>query len=107
MLAQRIAARGPSASRDLKSIADVAIKAVSDAHADARQSARLLCVVLTQAVGDGALEECSVTAKLQGSLAPGVDPGSYDAFEAGAGLRSSPSSAQGGTRMMSRGGLGS
>lgn len=107
MLSQRLALRGPTANRDLKSIAEIAAKALSDASPDVRQSARLVGVVLERAYADGLLDDCSAVAKLQSALPPGIDPSTFDAFDPDAAFqRTTPSSAQGGSRGFSWQGIG-
>lgn len=105
MLAQRLAARGQAANRDLKAIAELCAKALSDANADVRQSAKIVAVALDRAAADGALDDCSALAKLRAAIPAGIDVNTFDAFDMDAGARTTPS-AQGTARGFSRQGAG-
>lgn len=79
MTAQRLRERGAQGRDQLRSVAEAAGKALGDANADVRQSARLAAIVLAGA--GGLLGECAGGAKLAGALLPGVDPATFDAFD--------------------------
>lgn len=105
MLAQRLHARGTAGQKELRVIAETAAKALGDASPDVRQSARMVAVTLSRAIGDGTLEDCMATAKLQAAVpASGLDPASFDAFDPDAVhrctelTRTTPMSAAGGPR---------
>jgi hypothetical protein len=102
MLAQRLAGKGPSAGRELKSVADLAAKALTDANPDVRQSARMVAMAVDRAASEGALDDCSAKTKLQAAIPPGVDLSSFDAFDVDAVFRTTPSAAQSGARGFSR-----
>jgi len=107
MVAQRLIARGPAGYNDLRSIADLAAKALSDASPDVRQSARFAAVTLQKAVAEGSLDG-PAAAKLHGAVPAGIDVASFDAFDSDSAQwstdcsRSTPSSAQSGMRAISR-----
>merc|ERR1739845_206914 len=79
MVAQRLTAKGSNGHHDLKSIADLAAKSLSDASPDVRQSARFAAVALQKAVAEGSLDG-AVVSKLQGAVPAGIDLVNFDAF---------------------------
>lgn len=81
MVIQRLAAKGPTgtAREQLRSIADTTAKALGDANAEVRHSARVAAVALA---ASGVLGECAAGAKIDGAIPPGIDVVAFDAFDA-------------------------
>eukprot|EP00928_Gymnodinium_smaydae_P012427 TRINITY_DN14506_c0_g1_i1.p1 TRINITY_DN14506_c0_g1~~TRINITY_DN14506_c0_g1_i1.p1 ORF type:complete len:560 (-),score=112.14 TRINITY_DN14506_c0_g1_i1:159-1838(-) len=98
MVAQRgVHARSQQALKDLRSLADVCVKALGDASADVRRVARLLAQVLAPVLSPGAvLEDCPVAAKLLAALPAGYNSqaSDADAFDYELARSSTPSCSQ-------------
>lgn len=83
MLAQRLLARASTAGaarEQLRSIMEAVAKALGDANADVRQSARMAAMVFI-AANCSLLDEYAVGAKLTAAMVPGLDLASFDVYD--------------------------
>lgn len=92
MLTQQLRDKGPSAGPHgreqdlLRSAAEATNKALGDANADVRHSARVAAIVLVAASGI-VVDECVIGGRIASAVIPGIDPASFDVFDSDALLR--------------------
>jgi len=90
MFVQRLRLRGPGSHgrehEQLRSAAEAINKALGDANADVRQSARVAAITIMACCGT-MLDECMIGPRIASAVIPGVDPFEFDVFDADAVLR--------------------
>merc|ERR1712032_839742 len=79
MLAQRLRGKDPLPHHSIQSIAEATGKALSDANGDVRQMARVAATVLST---EAMLQELPACARLHAAALSGIDPLSFDVFDA-------------------------
>jgi len=84
MLTQRLRLRGPGGhgreQDQLRSVADATNKALGDANAEVRHSARVAATAIIACSGT-LLDECMIGTRVVSAVIPGIDPLEFDFFD--------------------------